>query len=245
MAAERELDKRSASLVVAYGRRRIGKSRLLRQAAVGRNEIYFQATRVSSVLNMEQFKLEVARVLGPSPVLASLDNWESIFPLRSRSSQGQTGHCGHDRRSPVPRRSGQRFTIGAPTVLGLRGGTGGKPQDHPVRFCVAQMEDLLAETNPLYGRVTLRLEVRQLPLRDLPGFFPEYSAEQLTETYAIFGGVPYYLTLSDQHASLRENVINLLLTETGTLIDEPNTLLLRKRVLHKLGIMNLARKPGT
>ncbi|WP_108723203.1 AAA family ATPase [Mesorhizobium sp. ORS 3428] len=73
--------------------------------------------------------------------------------------------------------------------------------------------------------MTLRLEVRQLPLRDLSGFFPEYSAEQLIETYAIFGGVPYYLALFDPYASLRENVINLLLTETGTLIDEPNTLL--------------------
>ncbi|CDX35944.1 hypothetical protein MPLSOD_260034 [Mesorhizobium sp. SOD10] len=73
--------------------------------------------------------------------------------------------------------------------------------------------------------MTLRLEVRQLPLRDLSGFFPEYSAEQLIETYAIFGGVPYYLTLFDPYASLRENVINLLLKETGTLIDEPNILL--------------------
>lgn len=73
--------------------------------------------------------------------------------------------------------------------------------------------------------MTLRLEVNQLPLRDLPGFFPEYPAEQLIATYAIFGGVPGYLTLCDPHASLRENVINLLLTETGTFIDESNILL--------------------
>ncbi|RAZ73001.1 hypothetical protein DPM35_26845 [Mesorhizobium atlanticum] len=46
--------------------------------------IYFQATRVSSVLNLEQFKLEVARVLGPSPALASLDSWEGIFGQESQ-----------------------------------------------------------------------------------------------------------------------------------------------------------------
>ncbi|MDX8508600.1 ATP-binding protein [Mesorhizobium captivum] len=222
---ERELDKRSASLVIAYGRRRIGKSRLLRQAAVGRNEIYFQATRVSTVLNMEQFKLEVARVLGPSPVLASLDSWEGIFHFVAEAAKAKPGTVVTidefpylvDQDSALPSVIQRFWDSGAARAGNLK-----------IILCgsaVAQMEDLLAEKNPLYGRMTLRLEVRQLPLRDLSGFFPEYSAEQLIETYAIFGGVPYYLTLSDQHASLRENVINLLLTETGTLIDEPNTLL--------------------
>ncbi|MDX8535285.1 hypothetical protein RFM41_30205 [Mesorhizobium sp. VK25A] len=150
MAAERELDKRSASLVVAYGRRRIGKSRLLRQAAVGRNEIYFQATRVSSVLNMEQFKLEVARVLGPSPVLASLDNWESIFHFVAEAAKAKPGTVVTiDEVLYLDQDSAllsvlQRFWDSGAARAGnlkiiLRGSA------------VAQMEDLLAETNPLTG----------------------------------------------------------------------------------------------
>ena len=222
---ERELHKRSASLVIAYGRRRIGKSRLLRQAAVGRNEIYFQATRVSSILNMEQFKLEVARVLGSSPVLASIDSWEGVLHFVADAAKTKPGTIITidefpylvDQDSALPSVMQRFWDSGAARAGNLK-----------IILCgsaVAQMEDLLAEKNPLYGRMTLRLEVNQLPLRDLPGFFPEYLAEQLIETYAVFGGVPHYLTLCDPHTSLRENVINLLLTETGPLIDEPNTLL--------------------
>lgn len=222
---ERELDKRSASLIIAYGRRRIGKSRLLRHAAAGRNEIYFQATRVSSVLNMEQFKLEVARVLGSSPVLASIDGWEGVFHFVADAAKAKPGTVITidefpylvEQDSALPSVIQRFWDAGAARAGNLK-----------IILCgsaVAQMEDLLAEKNPLYGRMTLRLEVLQLPLRDLPGFFPEYPAEQLIETYTIFGGVPHYLTLCDPDASLRENVINLLLTETGPLIDEPNTLL--------------------
>ena len=90
---------------------------------------------------------------------------------------------------------------------------------------ISQMEDLLAERNPLYGRKTLSLDMKGLPLVDVAKFFPEYMADDIIKTYAIFGGIPYYLQLCDAQEPLRNNVIKVLLTETGTLIDEPNTLL--------------------
>jgi len=58
-----------------------------------------------------------------------------------------------------------------------------------------------------------------------PIFFPEYTVDDIIKTYAIFGGIPYYLQFCDAQEPLRNNVIKILLTETGTLIDEPNTLL--------------------
>ena len=90
---------------------------------------------------------------------------------------------------------------------------------------IAQMEDLLAEKNPLYGRQTLSLEVKALSLRDAAGFFPDYSAEDRILAYAIFGGIPFYLRLCESSASIEENVTNLLLTDAGPLVDEPNVLL--------------------
>jgi AAA+ ATPase superfamily predicted ATPase len=90
---------------------------------------------------------------------------------------------------------------------------------------IAQMEDLLAEKNPLYGRQTLSLEVKALSLRDAAGFFPDYSAEDRILVYAIFGGIPFYLRLCESSASIEENVTNLLLTDAGPLVDEPNVLL--------------------
>jgi AAA+ ATPase superfamily predicted ATPase len=174
---------------------------------------------------MEQFKLEVAKNLGSSPVLSALDSWEGIFHFVADAAKATPGIV--MTIDEFPYLVDQDGAL--PSVI-QRFWDSGAARDGNLKIilcgsAVAQMEELLAEKNPLYGRMTLRLEVRQLPLRDLAGFFPGYTAEQLIETYAVFGGVPYYLTLCDPEVNLRENIINLLLTETGTLIDEPNTLL--------------------
>jgi AAA+ ATPase superfamily predicted ATPase len=90
---------------------------------------------------------------------------------------------------------------------------------------IAHMENLLAERNPLYGRQTLAMDVRALPLRDAAMFFPAYSAEDRMLAYGIFGGVPFHLRLCNPEASVEQNAVNLLLTDSGALVDEPNVLL--------------------
>lgn len=63
-----------ASLAILYGRRRIGKSTLVQQAALGGPAIYFQATLVDDSLNLEAFKNEIARTPGSDPILDGLSD---------------------------------------------------------------------------------------------------------------------------------------------------------------------------
>ena len=67
-----ELEKPSPSLIIVYGRRRIGKSTLLKHVVRGRPHIYFQATIGPGVINLQGFKDEVTRAIGGSPVLDGL-----------------------------------------------------------------------------------------------------------------------------------------------------------------------------
>ncbi|MDL2407293.1 ATP-binding protein [Rhizobium calliandrae] len=220
-----ELDSSRPSLIILFGRRRIGKSRFLREVAKGRDEIYFQATRVSSLLNLEQFKAEVGKTIGLKPQLNALSNWEGVL---------------HYVAEHAAERQGLIITIdefpyllddepALPSILQKFWDSGVLGQGAmKLILCgsaISQMEELLAERNPLYGRKTLSMDMKQLPLSDVAKFFPEYRAEDIIRAYSIFGGIPYYLQLCNSSESLRDNVINLLLTETGTLIDEPNTLL--------------------
>ena len=62
------------SLLVVYGRRRIGKSVLLREAAKDRPHVLYQATRVTPALNLDGFKAEIARSLGADPLLKVIPN---------------------------------------------------------------------------------------------------------------------------------------------------------------------------
>ena len=45
-----------ASLAIIYGRRRVGKSTLIREAVEKRPRVLYQATRVTSSLNLEAFR---------------------------------------------------------------------------------------------------------------------------------------------------------------------------------------------
>ena len=66
---KREFEAQRASLIILYGRRRIGKSTLIQQASLDRPTVFFQATLVEDSLNLAAFKGEVSRVLGGDPIL--------------------------------------------------------------------------------------------------------------------------------------------------------------------------------
>jgi len=220
-----ELDSQRPSLIIVFGRRRIGKSRFLREAAKNRPEIYFQATRVSSLLNLEQFKSDVGKAIGSKPQLEALSSWEGVLHYVAERAGEHPGLIVTidefpyllDNEPALPSIVQKFWDSGALADGAMK-----------LILCgsaISQMEDLLAERNPLYGRKTLSIDMKALPLVDVAKFFPEYTADDIIRTYAIFGGIPYYLQLCDAQEPLRNNVIKLLLTETGTLIDEPNTLL--------------------
>jgi AAA+ ATPase superfamily predicted ATPase len=220
-----ELDSSRPSLVILFGRRRIGKSRFLREIAKGRNEIYFQATRVSSLLNLEQFKSEVGKTIGFKPQLNALSGWEGVLHYVAERAAEHPGLIVTIDEFPYLLDDEPAL----PSILQKFWDSDALSQGAmKLILCgsaISQMEELLAERNPLYGRKTLSLDMKPLPLSDVARFFPEYGAEDIIKAYAIFGGIPYYLQLCNPNAPLRSNVVNLLLTETGTLIDEPNTLL--------------------
>src|SRR5882724_4519901 len=81
------------ALVVVYGRRRVGKSTLLRHVVKRLDAVYYQATRVADADNQDLLKRAVAGVLGNDPVLDGLSGWESILQ--------HLGQCASRRSHPL------------------------------------------------------------------------------------------------------------------------------------------------
>ena len=213
------------SLLVVYGRRRVGKSTLLRKAAEAGPHVLYQATRVTAALNLEALKAEVARALGPDDLLGSLSDWLGVLAYLARAAEARPGLVVVLDEFPY-------LVEAEPALPSIvqkfwDGGTAAPGRLNLV-LCgsmVAHMEDLLAERNPLYGRKTLALDVAPLPFRDAAAFFPSRTAEERLLAYAVFGGVPFYLQFCDPEASLERDVTRLLLTNAGPLADEPTVLL--------------------
>ena len=75
-----EYAKKESSLVIIYGRRRIGKTSLIKEFEKNKDPIYFLATEESEQQNIQVFKNIVAENLKNNLLLdTSVQKWETIF----------------------------------------------------------------------------------------------------------------------------------------------------------------------
>ncbi len=224
-ALRRELNRKRPSLLVVLGRRRVGKSRLLLEAVAEQPTIYYQATKIASSMSLTLFKSVAAKLLGSDPVLDGISDWHAALVHIHRAAETRHGLtvildefpylCEVDNSLPSVI---QKFWDEV------------RAKRHPFNLVlcgskISFMENLLAEKNPLHGRQNLKLDVGPLPYRDAARFFPRWSAEDRLRAWAVFGGIPFYLSLCDPHASLHENIRDLVLAKGAPLADEPEHLL--------------------
>lgn len=80
-ALEREY-KRESGFVVIYGRRRVGKTTLIKQFMKDKNALYFLASQESSKQNMSNLTTKIAQFTGQSYLEnAHLESWEQVFKM--------------------------------------------------------------------------------------------------------------------------------------------------------------------
>jgi AAA+ ATPase superfamily predicted ATPase len=180
---------------------------------------------VTSALNLDGLKQEIARGLGPDHLLDGLSDWRGVLTYLARRAEAFPG-------LPIILDEFPYLADADPSLPSViqKFWDSGEPAAGRLKLVlcgsmIAHMEDLLAERNPLYGRKTLAMELAPLPLRDVAEFFPGYAADDKLAAYGIFGGIPFYLQLCDPAASLAENIIRLLLSNAAPLVDEPMVML--------------------
>ena len=82
------------------------------------------------------------------------------------------------------------------------------------------MQSLFEHSNPLYGRVDLTIDLKQMDYYEAALFYPGFSAEDKVRIYSVFGGIPYYNRLVDDKKSVRENIIDLIASPGARLENE-------------------------
>ena len=81
IALEDVYNKKGFGMTVIYGRRRIGKSTLIREFVKGKKTIFYTATKVNADRNLELFSAQVLSVLDPVYKDVRFPSVESIFDL--------------------------------------------------------------------------------------------------------------------------------------------------------------------
>ncbi len=219
------LEERYASgtfeFLVLYGRRRVGKTELLRYFVEGRPHIYFLADKRGTERNVLRLRREMAEALGLHEV--ATEELEELF----RWYVAEAGERPLVVIDEFPYLVEKDDSI--PSVLQLVIDKDLFDTDAMLVLCGSSegmMErTVLGARSPLYGRRTGHWKVMPLAFADACGFFPEASIERCIELYSVLGGVPHYLQRFSDDAGAVENAEREMMSRTGGLYEEVDFLL--------------------
>ena len=79
--------------------------------------------------------------------------------------------------------------------------------------------------SPLYGRRTVQLKLGPFNFFEVPAFFTTLSPESMAIVYGATGGIPKYIQCFDENKSIRENLCDQFFSSSGYLYEEPSNLL--------------------
>ena len=209
----------TAGFVVIYGRRRLGKSELVRQSIADRDDaIYYQAVESTAQNQLEQFA-DTATTQFPSLERVRRD-WELLF-----EALGEKGAIVVIDEFPFLIQEDESLPSRLQRVWDL------ELQNTEMTLVlvgssISVMEEkVLSGSAPLYGRRTATIDLKPLSVANAQQFFPEYDPETAISAWSIYGGTPYYLQTIDPTQSLGANVQESILSERGLLYSEPEFLL--------------------
>jgi hypothetical protein len=209
-----------AELAVVFGRRRLGKTELLKQSLRNRDDaVVHQARQKTRALQLEQF-VETAAETYPG-IARIRQEWEDVLGYLAEQDAVVV-------LDEFPYLIEQDESL--PSVLQAM--FDHELDDSAATFVlvgssISMMEEAaLLGNSPLYGRSSLKLDIRQLPFDAAMEFFTdEYTPEEQVLTWGVFGGVPYYLEEVSPEAGLGENIYRTILSAHGSLHDEPDYVL--------------------
>lgn len=220
---------REGGLAVLFGRRRLGKTRLLLEWSRRDDGLYTVADLSSPQLQRHYLAQTLASRF---PALQDFDfrDWGGLFSALAREA-GRASWRGPFildefpylvQNSPELPSILQRWIDHEARRLGLVTVISGSSQ--------SLMQGLvLRREAPLFGRAKVMLEIAPLEPRFLRGAFPRARDPELVELHAAWGGTPRYWELAvEEGGALRENIERLVLDPMGPLHREPESILLEE-----------------
>ena len=195
-------------LLVVYGRRRVGKTEILRRFCDNKEEIFFTCTEIPDEQLLRSFS---QRLLEKNPEAAkyitSFGTWEQALQSLGDIKTTTKLVIVID-EFPYMARGNSAI----PSILQKVWDETLKYKNIMLILCGSAMsfmeKEVLSEKNPLYGRATGILKIQAMDFFDAAKFFPRYSIDEKIQAYAILGGIPHYLKQFDSSISIAENLKN-------------------------------------
>jgi len=209
-------------LVIIYGRRRVGKTYLLREFQRRCGGVYLSVNYGDRSLVLRDLSRQLRSELGVE--LGTYDSFRELY-------KAALTFAGRLRGAPILMIDEAQRLVG----------TGGLSElqylwDTELRSseCVVVLSGsgvgmveraLLSYESPIYGRATKVLRLTPFSYGVARAFMRGWGPRDRVRGYAVFGGVPAYLALIDDGESLGENILRNILNPTSIMHHDPHYLL--------------------
>ena len=223
------LSSNRSEFVAVYGRRRVGKTFLLRQT-LG-DSLCFSFTGMANVKNSEQllnFNITLRRYY---PEAKASANWLEAFD----QLQDYVESCTQEQKiifiDELPWLDTPKSNFMAAFEHFCNAWASGR-SDIKLFVCGSatswMLDNIINNHGGLHNRVTHEMYLEPFSLGQCKQYFEAYhfgySDRELAEFYMIFGGVPYYMSLMEKTLSVSQNVDRLIFSPTGELRNEKENL---------------------
>ena len=200
---------KGSDMVLLTGRRRVGKTRLLKEFMKGKDSLYFLATNATEADMLKEF-WDCVR---PPEGMGNPTGWKDAF----RSTiNGKRRVLIIDEFSYMAKMNESFLIVFQGVFDEILKGSGVM-----VILCGSHMSVMKKlsddENSPLYGRFDRKIVLRPLPFQSIP------STDDIRhdiEMYSIHGGVPRYMELLD-FPTVRENVLENIMEPSSTMFSDP------------------------
>ena len=222
----KQYEKQGYGCIILYGRRRVGKTALINEFCKDKAVILFSAVKGSENDNLR----ELSRVI--SEYQYGMEENPSLAFSDLRSAFAAISRLAKDKRIVFCIDELPYLAVSIPSSLSVLQHFLDYEAKESGLFVILSgssmsfmEDDVLAEKSPIYGRRTAQIKLEPFDYRETARWFPDYSYEDKALLYGITGGVPYYMECFLGKNSIREAVIDSILSTSGILFSEPSFLL--------------------
>lgn len=212
---ERMYERGGAELIIIYGRRRIGKTYLIKKFLEGKRGIYLI---VSTEKVLEDFSRSISEQMGIYRPM--LNSYRDFFQFIAELSSKERLSVVIDEFQRLPdsfllslQEAWDSYLSRTKVFMILSGSSVG------VIERVA-----MSSSSPIFGRRTGQIKLGPFSFLHAMEFMQSYTPEDKVRGYSAFGGTPAYLSMLSNR-TLLENIRELIVSQYGPLHEEPYFLL--------------------
>jgi len=203
---------------IIHGRRRVGKTSLIRESIKNRKALYFLAQQANERTNLELFSKTFGNYKGIGSILYNSfsDLFLDIFK--------------EDNLIVIIDEFTYLTEVNKSFESMLQGIIDQNKDESTIKLIISgseigMFENIFSHSRPLFNRQTFQIHLKECDYLESSLYYPNLNNWDKIRIYTVFGGLPFYLSKIDDQKSLEENIIDLIINENGQFASEVQMLL--------------------